>query len=239
MEWEHKAPDMSENVTLTPVDETDDNGLHHKAVIIDLTEPTNAEDTDVYDVYRMTGDGIQLVGEGLPLAVTVRDEYAPYGDELTHYYRIAVRTVDGSVAFADFEYEAGGDYLRLDWDGYALESDYSVSISDSYRKDVEIRKHINGETTGHWNKGVERKGSLSTDVIHLVQPNESALARNLARYAGPVFVRTPNGIAFEADVQVTELARKNLAVDSIAIDATEIGLTREFMLTIVEEEEEP
>ena len=239
VEWAHKAPDMAGNVTITPVDEVDDNGLHHKAVVIDLTKPENALDTDMYDVYRMTGDGIQLVGEGLPLAVTVRDEYAPYGDELTHYYRIAVRTVDGSVAFADFEYEAGGDYLRLDWDGYALESDYSVAISDSYRKDVEIRKHINGETTGHWNKGVERKGSLSTDVIHLVQPNESALARNLARYAGPVFVRTPNGIAFEADVQVTELARKNLAVDSIAIDATEIGLTGEFMLTIVEEEEEP
>lgn len=239
VEWEHKAPDMIGNVSITPVDEFDDNGLHHKAVVIDLTTPTGARETDVYDVYRMTTDGVQLVGTGLPLDVKVRDEFAPFGDDLTHYYRVAVRTTDGSVTFADFEYAAEGDYLRLDWDGYALESNYSVTISDNYKKDVEIRKHINGDVAGYWKKGVERKGSLSTDVIHLVQPNESALARNLARYAGPVFVRTPNGSAFEADVQVAELSRKNLAVDSIAIDATEIGLTREFMLTIVEEEEEP
>ena len=63
-----------------------------------------------------------------------------------------------------------------------------------------------------------------------MQPEEINLARALARYAGAVFVRTKNGSAFVADVQVTDLSIKNKAVTTIAIDATEVGMTQEFML---------
>ena len=225
-------------VTLTPIDETADDGKHRKAVQIDLSAPSTAGENDVYDIYRLSGDGAQLIGEGLPLEYSVVDEYAPYGEGITLYYRVVVRTEDGDINFADFEYVADGDYLRFDWDGYYLESPYSVSVVDSYSKDVDIRQHMDGSSAGYWNNNIQKKGSLSTDVIKIIQPTEADLARQLARYAGTVFVRTPNGEAYEADVQVTDLSLKNKAVYSIAFDATEVGLTKAFMLPIPETEEE-
>ena len=124
----------------------------------------------------------------------------------------------------------GYDGIRLDWSGGYIEYPYSVSIGDSYQKDVDIRHHMDGSINGYWNQGVKRKGSLNTDAIKILQQEDIDLTRQLARYTGAVFVRTREGTAFEADVQITDLSTKNIAVMSIAIDATEIELTDEFML---------
>ena len=97
---------------------------------------------------------------------------------------------------------------------------------------------MDGSSAGYWNQNIERKGSLSTDIISIIQPDEVDKARQLGRYAGTVFVRTPSGSAYEADVQVTDLSVKNKAVYSVAFDAKEVGLTQEFMLPIPSEEEE-
>lgn len=246
IDWTHEAvspftDDSHKYVDVAPIDEVDDEGTHRKAVQIDLTPPIGSAESDVYDIYRLSADGAQLIGEGFPLTYTTVDEFAPFGEDLTLYYRVALRTVDGDVDFADFEYSADGDYLRFDWDGYYFESPYSVAVSDSYDKSVDIRQHMDGNSSGYWNSNVRKKSSLSTDVIRIIQPTEADLARQLGRYAGTVFVRTPAGEAYEADVQVTELSSKNRAVYSIAFDAIEVGLTAEFMLPIpeVEEEEEP
>lgn len=232
---------ITEYVTLTPIDETDDTGFHHMAVQIDLTPPPNALADDVYDIYRVTGDGAQLIGQGFPQTFTTTDEYAPFGEDLTNYYRIATRTADGDVAFSDFEYVLEGDGIRLDWSGGFLEYPYGVSIGDSYQKDVDIRHHLNGGISSYWNQGIERKGSLGTEAIKVIQKSDIDLTRQLARYTGPVFVRTREGTAFEADVQITDLSSKNIAIMTIAIDATEVDLTEEFMLPTpfnLEEEEE-
>ena len=223
---------VTEYVTLVPIDEIDDNGFHHMAVQINLTPPPDYEESDVYDIYRMTGDGASLIGESFPLTFVATDEYAPFGEDITGSYRIAVRTEDGDVSFSDIEYVLEGDGIRLDWAEGFLEFPYSVSIGDSYEKDVEIRKHLNGGINGYWNQGVKRKGDLSTDAIKVIQQSDIDLTRQLARYTGPVFVRTREGTAFEGDVQVTDLSTKNIAVMSIALDATEIDLTEEFMLPI-------
>ena len=224
--------EMSETdyVTLTPIDTVDDNGFHHMAVQIALTPPPNYAQTDVYDIYRLTGDGAQLIGESFPLTYTTTDEYAPFSEDGTQHYRISVRTADGDVSFYDVEYVLQGEGIRVDWEGGFIEYPYSISISDSYKKDVEIRKHLDGSINGYWNRGVERTGSLSTDAIKLIQQDDIDLTRQLARYTGAVFVRTREGTAFEADVQITNLFTKNIAVMSIALDANEIDLTDEFML---------
>ena len=216
-------------ITLTPVDVTDDEGTHHQAVEIALTMPTGAAVTDMYDIYRMTGDGAYLIGEGFPLIYTATDEFAPFGDELTLHYRIAIRTLDGDVAFADFEYLAEGKNMRFDWAEGTLELPYNLSIADTYEKDVDIRSHLNGDVNGYWNKNVKRTASLASDMIYLDQQDEIAMARKLAKYTGPVFVRTPDGSAYEADVQVTDLSGDG-RMTAIALDATEIGLTTEFIL---------
>ena len=89
---------------------------------------------------------------------------------------------------------------------------------------------MDGSVDGYWNPNIERSSSFNSSIIKLIQPEEINLARQLARYAGPVFVRTKNGSAFVADVQVTDLSVKNKAVTAIAVDATEVGMTDEFML---------
>lgn len=219
-------------VTLTPQDYTDDDGFHHQSVEIALTPPTGSTSSDLYDIYRLTGDGSYLIGEGFPLTFTTTDEYAPFGDDLTHHYRFAIRTVEGDVAFADIEYTADGSVMRFDWAGGSLELPYNISIGDSYSKDVEIREHLNGSNDAYWRKNITRKGSLSSDVIRLDQQDEIMSARALAHYAGAVFVRTPDGSAYEADVQVSDLSTDGGPLTQIAVDATEIGLTQEFELPI-------
>lgn len=238
--WANPAVSPEEAVELVSVDEIDDSGMHHQAVDIVLTPPEGSAETDVYDIYRLTGDGPRLIGEGFPLTYTARDEYAPFGDAMTHYYRVALRTIDGDVEFADIEYVAEGRSLRFDWAGGSLELPYNISIADKYKKDAEIRKHMDGSTDGYWNQNIERTASLATDVIRIDQQEDIAMARRLARYAGPVFVRTPDGSAYEADVQISDMSTEG-PVMAIAIDATEIGLTQEFILpTPYElEEEEP
>lgn len=222
--------DETSFVTLTVIDEKDSDGDHRQAVQIALTPPTGSSETDVYDIYRMDIENPSLIGEGFPLTYTAIDEHAPFGKDVELRYRIAIRTVDGDVAFSDIEYTADCENIRFDWAGGSLELPYGNSIGDSFSKDADIRKHMNGVSNGYWNRGVERKSSLSSSIIKIVQPRDIERARQLARYAGAVFVRLPNGSAFEADVQVTDLSIKNEAITAVAFDATEIGLTNEFSL---------
>ena len=184
---------------------------------------------DLYDIYRKTGDGAYLIGQSFPLSFTTTDEYAPYGDDLTLHYRIALRTTDGDVAFGDVEYVAPGRHMRFDWAGGSLELPYNLSIGDQYEKDVEIRKHMDGSMDGYWNQNIQRSASLKSDLIYLTQQDEIESARSLARYPGAVFVRLPDGSAYEADVQISDLSSDG-TLTKIAIDATEIGLTEEFIL---------
>lgn len=228
--WANKAVDPDDFITLTPIDEIDEDGDHILAVQIDLTPPTGSRASDVYDIYRMDGGQPCLIGRGFPLTYTGVDEFAPFGDNEELSYRVAIRTVDGDTEFADIEYELPSKSLRLDWQGGSLELPYGNSIGDTYKKDVEFRQHMDGSVDGYWNRNIEHGGSYNSSIIKLIQPEEVNMARALARYAGAVFVRTPNGSAFPADVQVTDLSVKNKAVTAIAIDATEVGLTEEFML---------
>lgn len=229
--WSNHAADPDEYVTLTPIDEIlNDESEHLQGVQIDLAPPTGSRATDVYDIYRMSDNEAHLIGKGFPLTYSVVDRYAPFGKDETLYYRVALRTADGSVDFTDKEYELSSDIIRFDWNGGSLELPYGNSIGDNYKKSVEFRQHMDGSVDGYWNKNIERGASYSSSIIKLIQPNEINAARDLARYAGAVFVRTSNGSAFTADVQVTDLSVKNEAVTTIAIDATEVGLTDEFML---------
>lgn len=223
--------ETSSPVTLTAIDDVDDSGYHRKAVQIGLTPAPSCGQNDVYDIYRLTGDGAYLIGEGFPLIYTAVDEYAPFGDDLTLYYRVAIRTPDGDVAFCDYEYLADGAVMRFDWQGGTLELPYNIDIGDKYSKDVEIRKHLNGDSDAYWNQGVTRVGNLKSDLIRLEQQDDINRARQLARYPGAVFVRTPDGSAYEADVQVTDLSVDG-PLEAIAIDATEIALTPAFILPI-------
>ncbi|MBP3884909.1 MAG: hypothetical protein J6D54_08250, partial [Olsenella sp.] len=48
--------------------------------------------------------------------------------------------------------------------------------------------------------------------------------RMLAQHVGPCFVRLPNGCAFEADVQVTDLSEGHASsAIAVALDVTEVS----------------
>lgn len=228
--WTNKAQDPDAFVTLIPLDYMTDDGEHVQAVRISMTPPTNSAATDEYDIYRMDGGTAHLIGEGFPLTATVEDAYAPFSTNEELFYRVALRTVDGDVEFTDKPYTLESNTVRFDWQGGSLELPYGITIADNYSKDVEFRQHMDGSVDGYWNPNIQRKGQYSSAIIKLIQLEEINLARQLARYAGAVFVRTANGSAYPADVQVTDLSVKNEAITAVAFDATEVGLTEEFML---------
>lgn len=230
--WAHQAADPSNAVTIEPLDYTDEETLrHYQSARITLTAPEDSAADDVYDIYRYTGDGAVLIGEGFPLTHETLDDYMPFGTDMALAYRVCLRTTDGDIAFADIEYQADGNSLRFDWAGGTLELPYNIAIADGYTKDVDIREHMDGTNDAYWNRNVGRNASFSSDLIRLDQQEDVATARELARYAGPVFVRTPDGSAYEADVQVTDMSTDG-SLQSIAIDVQAVNLTQEFMLPI-------
>ena len=238
--WALPAVSPEDATTLTVQDTVDEDGTRTRAVEITLTAPSGSASTDVYDIYRMDGDEVRLIGEGFPLEFTTVDEYAPFGTDVDLFYRIVLRTADGDVEFDDVEYEFPCDSLRFDWNGGSLELPYNLAIGDKYAKDSDIRQHLDGSSDAYWNPNITRTASLKTDVVPLYQDMEIEAVRKLARYPGAVFVRTPNGCAYEANVEVTDMSSSNKKIVAVSFDATQVGLTREFMLPIpfeLEEEE--
>lgn len=232
--WAHQAPAPAEP-TITPYDVTDDAGVRMRGCSIQLAEPDGAADSDVYDLYRVTPDGPYLIAEGVAMDSLVDDPYAPYGGT-EKGYRVATRTSDGDVDWSDFQYEMPGKDIRIDFGSEYVELPYNVSISDGYQKDFEVRRKMSGDMDGYWNDGVERHGGFSSDLIRIQEEEKAKTVRHLARHVGPCFVRTPDGCAYAADVEVSSIGGARLsAALAVSIDATEVGLTRDFWATVDEE----
>lgn len=229
VDWSHKAPDPDGCAKLTPIDTTGADGAHRQAMRIELAPPSGAADSDVFDIYRLTADGARLIGQSWPLESVAVDDYAPYGEGVQHAYRVACRTTDGSVAWWDAPYEMGGSALRIDWDGGSVELPYDIAISDGYAKDVDVHEYLDGSTDAFYNQGVRRTAKLATTVLRLEDADAIAAVRELARHVGPAFVRTPDGSAYEADVQVSDMTPTH-ELSAVSIDATEVTLTAAFQL---------
>lgn len=220
--WAHQAPDPDGCATIV----TDPAA---KTATLTLVAPTGSVATDCYDVYRLTGDGAQLIGQTYPLSVTTTDAYAPYGDGMELAYRVACRTIDGDVAWADVAYELGGSAIRIDWAGQSVELPYNIAISDGYAKDVDVHEYLDGSTDAFFNQGIRRTAKLSTDVLRLTDAETIAAVLDLAHHVGPAFVRTPTGAAYEADVQVESVTPTH-ELAAVSIGATEVRLTEAYML---------
>ena len=181
---------------------------------------------DTCDIWRLTPDGAYRIASGVGFGSSVTDRYAPFsrdGDGLA--YRICARTGDGDLAWRDVAYELPCHCLRLDWAGKHVELPYNLSGSESVAKRFEARTHLDGVTDGYWDEGAVRNASMTTDMIRLPHTDEQALVREMARYAGPVFVRTAGGLAFEADVQLEDMQETHeSALVAASFRITEIEL---------------
>jgi len=234
VEWAHQAV-AAVDCTVNPRNYYDNDGIHHMDAQITLVAPTGAAQTDVFDIYRHTADGAVLIGSGYPAGEVLVDNYAPFGKGMDLFYRIVTRTVDGDTEFADIPYVLDGRVLRFDWPYGVLELPYNIDISDSYAKQSIMRMHMDGVNNAYWNAGVKRTAKYSSEIIRIDNQSDVALARQLARYAGGVFVRTPDGSAFEADVQVNDMSTTGI-VQLFNLTIEEIATTDAFMLPIYEVE---
>lgn len=240
--WAHQATAPSATIE-TAIDE--DSGTI--AATITPVAPDDAAPTDLADIYRVTPDGAYLIAEGIEFGTEVSDPYAPFAaasrgwqrDPLSGFaskvdrqteadlrYRIALRTADGDIEWADEDYDLAYGAARFDWQGGYLEMPFNIEWEDSWSKGFERRERLDGSRAGYWTPGASRDGSVKATMIRLTDPAQIEAARELAQHDGPVFVRLPNGTAYEADVQLS-LSGSVTGVD-VSIEAKEVDLTDAF-----------
>ena len=90
---------------------------------------------------------------------------------------------------------------------------------------------MDGSTSIHYNEGVTRTGKQTTRLVRLMSQQDVLLARSLARYAGNVFVRLPDGTAYEACVEIDDMSTTG-DFEAISISTTEAATTAAYMLPI-------
>ena len=219
--WEHQATCPSRD-SVVRLDE--DNLI----AFIRPFAPLNAAEDDVCDIYRKTPDGAYLIASDVPFGTQVADRFAPFSHKGTCAYTLCTRTADGDIDWMDAGYTLEHQGLRIDFDGKHVELPYNVSTSDSWEKGFELRQHLDGTQAGYWDAGASRKASISTDVVKVESEEQRRLLAELAKYAGACFVRTADGCAYPADVQVESYG---VSYDSgavpVSISATEVAITDE------------
>ena len=224
--WAHKAVHPSDKTRI-------DSNQSARAITVKPLPPDGAASDDVFDLYRATPDGFYKIAENMMFGTTVTDRFAPFGKNVNMRYRVVTKTSSGDMDWIDIPYNIKGSCIRFDWGmNKRLELPYDIKVKDSYEKDYEGRRHMDGTIAGYWNEGVKRKGTLSTDVVKYGDPEEIELVRNLAQHAGPVFVRMPNGCAFQANVVVNSIPFDyDKLVIAVSFDITEMLLTDVFKPT--------
>lgn len=236
-DYDHLAPNPSEYVTVETY-ETVENDLKTIGARIDVPYFAGMFPDDVFDVYRMVNDKAVLIAENVEQNSTVNDKYSPFGSMNTAY-RVATKTPSRSITWFDFPYEHSkrgvteDRTLRIDWNGKYVELNHCISNSDSYQKDFEATKHLDGSVSGHWNEGAMRTANLSAAVIDVYETETLDNLRDLAEYDGPCFIRTSDGIAYEADVQVGDISESfGTAKIDVSFTASEVNLTSEYMAEV-------
>ena len=208
---------------------------HDSAARISIMDVAGDDDC-VVDLYRVTPTNAQPVILGLEnwRNVTITDKYPAYSRRVPCLYRLAVRSSNGVREWSDRSYALPGYSVRFDWGDQANEAHgqythlvipYNLRWSDSWTKNSRIDLHMDGEYSGFWRDGVQRKNTLNTDIVKMTGSEQIARVMALAKYAGPVLVRLPNGCVFAADVQVSNLdvSYENLTI-AASFNATEIRM---------------
>lgn len=197
VDWLHLAHLPGEDTYVMP-------DRSNMSVSIYPAKPDNWQNGDVYDIYRVSNDSIDLIAEGQAYGTEAKDNWAPFGKRVAMYYRIANRTKDGDVQWEDYVYTLYGHQLRFDWGaGHHLDLPYNLELTSQYEKNYEMHMHLDGSTSGHWNPGFKRTDNFTTKLIRLEDNLIANQVRSLGEYSGPVFVRTPDAGAFQANVTVS------------------------------------
>lgn len=232
--WSHQAKPADERSSAIGYS----NSVERGCTIYPIAPEDYNPDLDKAEIYRITPDGATLIAKNVPFGAAVTDRYAPFSLYVPLRYGIGTRTADGDFEYMEVQYNVTSSTMRFDWHdpkGGALfvELPWNNKMSDSFTKDFELRQHMNGDRMGVWNDGYGKTATLSSDIIKIAEPDKAELVRKMAEHSGPVFVRTPDGCAYEADVQVSGLDwNYDSLVLAVSISATRISPSEEFSCTI-------
>jgi hypothetical protein len=189
---------------------------------VTATAPESYEIGDVVDIYRLSVDKPELIVQGGTFGTTYIDPYPAAGGG----YRFVDRTANGDyineegIAWVDVDGDLVLDEVVIDFDDNRLLLPYNLEISDSWKKDFEETKYLNGHIVGDWNAGVNRTVSITTDL-----PQDSELIpmiHELAIYSGVCHVRTPNGASYAADIQVSEKSGYSSSINAYTLNITRV-----------------
>jgi len=219
--WAHRA--QQPTVTVTP-----DAAAVSATVQVDA--PADYALGDRFDLYRVGIDGERRIADTQPFGTSITDRLAPFTLDGSGLRYIAVtRTADGDACVSDdAPYALANRSLRLDWGTDSIELPYDLQIEDGYQKDGEVRKHADGTTQAYWNSGITRTGSFETNLIRFEDAEQRELLSAMLQHPGSVFVRTPDGNAYAADVQPGTVSRSAAGgLVGVSLSATEHDLTDE------------
>lgn len=227
VDWAHQAAEPSATIEVDPD--------LYTAIITTEAPDEGYAIGDICDVYRVTPDGAYRITPetGVAFGSVVTDRFAPFVYEESgqeQAYRVALRTVDGDVAFADISYELYGWSLRFDWDDEFVELPFNITIDDNFTNGFEARTHLDGITEGYWSEGVEHSSSMNTDLIRFNDEEQRQLVmRGMIRHFGSIFLRQPNGCAYAANVVPKRIYEAyDSQVFGVSIDAREVALVDEY-----------
>ena len=179
-----------------------------------------------------TVDGEVRIAQGLPFGSSVTDRLAPFGRGADLRYVAVTRTTDGDWAESDdLGYTLDCGLLRFDWgNGQSVALPYNIEESTAYEKGYQEETALDGGIIGWWDGSARRRSALKTALIKLKSAEEQEAVASMARYPGPVFVRTPSGAAFAANVVPGEVSQAyDSGAVSVSIDCAETALTSEHM----------
>jgi hypothetical protein len=217
--WAHKAQQPTASATVSQAD---------MSATVTVSAPSGYVQGDRFDLYRVTSDGERRIASALPFGSAVTDRLAPYSADGANLRYIAVtRTADGDACIsADIPYTLKGSELRLDWPENHVELPYDLEMGDTVSTDAETRKHMDGESESYAESGYSRRASFSASLVRFEDAERRELVRSMLQHPGSVFVRTPDGLAFAAQITPGTMNRSvGDAKESVDITAQEHALT--------------
>ena len=206
--WDHQALKPGATVTMD---------YERNAAIITPIAPSGAAETDRVDIYRLSADKPELIYPDAEFGTTYVDPYPAIGEHGGH--RIVTRTANGDYittaedggetpAWLDLRAEEG-DFIEtiygiIDFDGRSVPLMYDVDVDNDFEKEFRETKYLGGAIRGDWNAGVSRTGTITTNLINLLDEDQVEDWRRLARHEGICHIRTVDGSSFNANIQVKE-----------------------------------
>lgn len=188
------------------------------AMRITPTKPTGWVQGDVFDIYRITADQPELIVRDGEYGTTYVDPYPAFGSVCGH--RVVAKTATGSyittdneIAWYDMDLDDGdiieSDALVIDANGMQITLPYNIELSNKWQKDFKRTAYLGGSVQGDWNPAILRDLTAKTVIVKNQDTGELLDMRDLAAYAGPAHIRTPDGSSFSCDIQVSENASYN------------------------------